>query len=52
MDKALVNLTHEWLTKAFHDLQTARIVSTVPDGPLDTAIYEFVLSKLPDDAHP
>jgi HEPN domain-containing protein len=39
MDKALVSLTREWLTKDFHDLQTARIVSTVPDRPLDTAIY-------------
>jgi HEPN domain-containing protein len=35
----LVLLTRDWLTKAAHDLQTARIVSATPDGPLDTAIY-------------
>jgi HEPN domain-containing protein len=35
----LSRLTRDWLTKAAHDLQTARIVSASPDGPLDTAIY-------------
>ncbi len=35
----LARLTREWLTKAVHDLQNARIVSATPDGPLDTAIY-------------
>lgn len=39
MDEARQQLLHSWLTKAAHDLQTARIVSAVPDGPLDTAIY-------------
>ena len=39
MDEALARLTREWLTKAAHDLQNARIVGAVPDGPLDTAIY-------------
>lgn len=39
MDERLLRLTREWLTKAAHDLQNARIVSAVPDGPLDTAIY-------------
>ena len=39
MDEALAKLTREWLTKASHDLQNARIVGGVPDGPLDTAIY-------------
>jgi HEPN domain-containing protein len=39
MDEPQIRLTREWLTKAAHDLQNARIVSTVPDGPLDTAIY-------------
>ena len=39
MDEALAQLTREWLTKASHDLQTARIVANAPDGPLDTAIY-------------
>jgi HEPN domain-containing protein len=35
----LSRLTRDWLTKAAHDLQAARIVSATPDGPLDTAIY-------------
>lgn len=35
----LSHLTRDWLTKASHDLQTARIVSATPDGPLDTVIY-------------
>ncbi len=35
----LARLTRDWLTKAAHDLQNARIVSVTPDGPLDTAIY-------------
>jgi HEPN domain-containing protein len=39
MDEALAHLTREWLTKASHDLQTARITANAPDGPLDTAIY-------------
>jgi HEPN domain-containing protein len=39
MDEALDDLTREWLTKALHDLQTARIIANAPDGPLDTAIY-------------
>jgi len=39
MDEALAQLTREWLTKALHDLQTARITAAAADGPLDTAIY-------------
>lgn len=39
MDEALARLTREWLTKAWHDLQTARITAHAADGPLDTAIY-------------
>ena len=39
MDDAIAQLTREWLTKASHDLQNARIVSGVVDAPLDTAIY-------------
>ncbi len=35
----LARLTRDWLTKAAHDLQNARIVSATQDGPLDTAIY-------------
>ena len=38
MDDALAKLTREWLTKALHDLQTARINANAVDGPLDTAI--------------
>ena len=39
MADQLARLTCDWLTKAKHDLQNARIVSSDPDGPLDTAIY-------------
>ena len=39
MADQLARLTCDWLTKAKHDLQNARIVSADPDGPLDTAIY-------------
>jgi HEPN domain-containing protein len=39
MDDAAAKLTREWLTKAWHDLQNARIVSAAVDAPLDTAIY-------------
>ena len=39
MDEALAQLTREWLTKALHDLQTARITASAAGGPLDTAIY-------------
>ena len=39
MDEALAKLTREWLTKALHDLQTASIVASSMDGPLDSAIY-------------
>jgi len=35
----LTRLIRDWLTKAAHDLQNARIVSATSDGPLDTAIY-------------
>ena len=35
----LARLTRDWLTKATHDLQNARIVSAAADAPLDTAIY-------------
>lgn len=35
----LALLTRDWLTKAKHDLQNARIVGATVDGPLDTAIY-------------
>lgn len=38
MDEALAKLTREWLTRALHDLQTARITADAADGPLDTAI--------------
>jgi HEPN domain-containing protein len=39
MDEALARLTSEWLTKALHDLQAARITASAADGPLDSAIY-------------
>jgi HEPN domain-containing protein len=39
MDEALARLTAEWLTKALHDLQAARITADAANGPLDVAIY-------------
>jgi HEPN domain-containing protein len=39
MADGVSQLTRDWLTKAAHDLQNARIVSAASDGPLDTAIY-------------
>ena len=36
MDEALVELTREWLLKARHDLENARIVSRDPEGPLES----------------
>ena len=39
MDEATQELVRGWMTKALHDMQTARIVANATDGPLDTAIY-------------
>lgn len=39
MDEIKASLTRQWLRKAANDLKTASIVSSAPDGPLDTAIY-------------
>ena len=39
MDEARQELVRAWLTKARNDLDTARQVSSLPDGHLDTAIY-------------
>lgn len=39
MDDAKRELVRAWLIKARHDLDTARQISGLLDGPLDTAIY-------------
>ncbi len=39
MDEAIAPLVREWLSKATHDLQAARILGRTPDGPLDVAIF-------------
>ena len=39
MDDAKRDLVRAWLTKARHDLDTARQLSALPGGHLDTAIY-------------
>lgn len=39
MDDAQRELVRAWLIKARHDLDTARQISALPDGHLDTAIY-------------
>src|SRR5438128_2633281 len=39
MAEAKRELVRAWMVKAGNDLLTARQVSSLPDGPLDTAIY-------------
>lgn len=39
MDEATTELVRDWLTRASHDLQAARILSAAADPVLDTAIY-------------
>jgi HEPN domain-containing protein len=39
MAEARHELVRAWLTKATHDLDTARQISGLPDGHLDAAIY-------------
>ena len=39
MDDAKRELVRAWLTKARNDLDTARQISGLPEGHLDTAIY-------------
>ncbi|HKS38108.1 MAG TPA: HEPN domain-containing protein [Verrucomicrobiae bacterium] len=39
MDDAKRELVRAWLIKARNDLTTARGIGSLPDGPLDTAIY-------------
>ena len=39
MEQAKRDLVHAWLVKARNDLITAREISALPSGPLDTAIY-------------
>ena len=39
MDEAKRELVRAWLIKSRHDLETARQISTLPDGHLDAAIY-------------
>ena len=39
MDEAALELARNWLTRASHDLQTARLLAKPDDSLLDTAIY-------------
>lgn len=39
MADAKVELVKNWLTKAYHDLETAKVLSKVKEPLLDTAIY-------------
>jgi len=39
MDEGRHRLTREWLTKALHDLISARKLAADPDPVLDTAVY-------------
>ncbi|MCW5553876.1 MAG: HEPN domain-containing protein [Verrucomicrobiae bacterium] len=39
MDKAALELVRDWLTRADHDLRSARLLAGAADPLLDTAIY-------------
>ena len=39
MDNTRRALLRSWLTKAASDLKSARVLGSVDDAPLDTAIY-------------
>jgi HEPN domain-containing protein len=39
MDEPTIELVRDWLTRAEHDLQAARILQAAKNSPLDTAIY-------------
>jgi HEPN domain-containing protein len=39
MDESTTELVRDWLTRASHDLQAARILATAGDPLLDVAIY-------------
>ena len=39
MDEATTELVRDWLTRASHDLQAARILAAADEPVLDTAIY-------------
>jgi HEPN domain-containing protein len=39
MDEAAIELVRDWLTRADHDLRSARLLASSQDPLLDTAIY-------------
>jgi HEPN domain-containing protein len=39
MDEAATELVRDWLTRASHDLQAARVLATADPPLLDAAIY-------------
>ena len=39
MDEATLEIVRDWLTRASHDLYSARILAGARESPLDTAIY-------------
>ena len=39
MDEATTELVRDWLTRASHDLQAARVLAAADDPLLDAAIY-------------
>ena len=52
MDEALAQLTREWLTKALHDLQTARITANAAAEILTPYVSAFRYPGLTDDPMP
>ncbi len=39
MDEATLEIVRDWLTRASHDLYSARVLADSSKSPLDTAIY-------------
>jgi len=39
MDEFALELVRDWMTRASHDLRSARLLAAADDPPLDTAIY-------------
>jgi hypothetical protein len=46
MDEAALELVRDWLTRADHDLRSARLLASPADPLLDTAIYHCRRKRL------
>jgi hypothetical protein len=48
MNEAARELVRDWLTRASHDLQTARTLAATAEPLLDTAIFDEALKHAQD----